>query len=81
MNIKRCDECNKIIDTKVEPYYSIGSMDYHNPKDTFIRLVTTHSAETVSENQTVNSWVEYMDLDFCVTCFEKLGFKRYCKEE
>lgn len=80
MNIKKCDNCNKLIDTKTDQYYSIGSIDFHNPGDRSIELITSNHEDSKDETKRIRSWVEYMDLDFCVECFEKLGFKKYCKE-
>jgi len=80
MNIKKCDGCGKLINRKTDQYYDINGISFNNPGDRVIKLVTNHSEDSKEERKAIQSWTEYMDLDFCVECFEKLGFKKYCKE-
>lgn len=79
MNIKKCDECKKILDNI--PYYTIEGIQFTLPNSKFIRFhLEDRDSEYNEENTVKESWLEYSDLDFCEDCWKKLDFDKYLKK-
>jgi len=78
--IFKCNHCGVIIDPKTTPYYEINEVTHHAKEGQSYRLVIEgkDKEETVERTE---SWAQWMDLDFCVPCFEHTGLARYIKNE
>lgn len=77
MIIRKCNECEKVIDG--ESYYSIDEVSYREPDSKTTRLSLDRSkngidSEVVKETK---SWASWCSLDFCVKCFNKDWLARY----
>lgn len=82
MNIKRCNFCNKILDKKVESYYTIGEISKHVLQSRCSRVIFSKQGENSEDiNQIQESWVDYSDLDFCEPCWQKNKFKQFFNNE
>ncbi len=73
MRIQKCDFCEKVLNQKMDSYYSIQSISFHNPTDKTVSVVLDNE----KEHKNLESWVNYCDLDFCETCFYKLKIKKF----
>jgi len=79
MNIKKCNSCGKVLEPKKDEYYSIDEISFHSPKCALTRVGRSKECEDASTFYHEESWLEYMDLDFCPECFDKESIKRYLR--
>ena len=75
MIIKKCNGCKKLLEK--EPYYTIGEIAYTTPKSSYIRMILRTDKHSKVKEKRKESWVDYSDLDFCESCWEKHGFKKW----
>ena len=79
MRARICDECKKSIDN--ESYYTIGEVSYTDPDDKFTRVSFSKGESSERTAEDYHSYVDYRDLDFCATCWDKLPFKKYLEDK
>jgi len=78
MTTRKCDNCKKILEK--EPYYSVGEIEYTIPGSSFGRLIVSKSKGSQTKETRKESWVNYVDLDFCEACWKKSGFSKWVKK-
>ena len=81
MKISKCNGCGKVLDKKQEVVYSICDITKHVPGSMTSRLVFSHSEGSLSTQKVEESWIEYVDIDMCETCWNGESFKKYISEE
>ena len=77
MNIKKCDECKKVLDPKKDEYYSLDNVSFHRPKDESVRLILDKENKDESVHKNLESWTNWIELDFCVECFRTTKLEQY----
>jgi len=81
MNTKRCNKCGKEL-TRKEGYYSVSEIEYNKGDvSAAVEVLTSVSKDNKTETETIKSWVDYTDLDFCEECWKKEGFQKYTQGE
>ena len=77
MKIEICNSCGHIFDRKTDVIYSICEITKHIPNSSYSRLVITKGNESENTNEITESWVNYLDLDFCESCMEISHIKQF----
>ncbi len=79
MRIHKCDACGKVLNQKLDRFYSVPDISFHNPGDSIVRLILDKQGDNEKSDihKNLESWTNYCDLDFCETCFGKLLIKKF----
>jgi hypothetical protein len=77
-----CDECGKLIEESVEPYYEI-EVTRHAPKAEAYRWYSEATLlagqRRVEIDEGIEAWIHHY-LHFCAPCWRKIGMSQYYNE-
>jgi hypothetical protein len=81
MRIQKCNGCGKVLEDGKDEYYSISDISFHAPGHRGTRVFFAKTEQVEEKRELVESWIDYVDLDFCPECWDKEDFKKYTEPQ